>query len=80
MPIAFVVGCGAAIRACFREWKCSRQERAKKPAEKTAGALSQGSSVAASSETVLDVNAESVSSVPSSPSAQTEVIDIEHER
>lgn len=30
MPIAIVVGCGATIRAIFREWKCSRQEKLEK--------------------------------------------------
>lgn len=32
MPVSMVIGCGATIRAVFREWKCSRLERAKKSA------------------------------------------------
>ncbi|MDZ4832472.1 MAG: hypothetical protein SGJ27_01600 [Candidatus Melainabacteria bacterium] len=27
MPVALIVGCGATMRAMFREWKSSRQER-----------------------------------------------------
>lgn len=27
MPVALVVGCGATMRAIFREWKCSRNEK-----------------------------------------------------
>lgn len=27
MPVALVVGCGATMRAMFREWKCSRHEK-----------------------------------------------------
>jgi len=34
MPIAIIVGCGATIRACFREWKCSRLEKKQKAALK----------------------------------------------
>jgi hypothetical protein len=63
MPICFVVGCGATIRAVFREWKCSRQEKAKK---RTAASLAAQSALPGAtvplttSEMVGDANTDSV--------------------